>query len=405
MLRQSVATGKATLSYLQTNHSGSNTEDLIRTFMTLNQYRHQKVDYTARLDPMTQVSYPVFDSFHPTEKNVSGVLVTTMFWRVIFSNVLPARNKGVVCVLSNTLGEQVTYQLDGRTATLLGEGDLHDRSYNDMVVSRDIAEYVSERATPDSSSYTFVELDGGYTSYRIDVYPSKTMEDFYITSDPIIYAVAVASIFLFTSLVFVLYDFLVERRQKKVMDKAVKSTAVVTSLFPEAVHERLFSGGDNISQELSKERDVWKAASQELGASSIITDPARRRATLHDVMKLRNSKQGDVAVLEQLNISNRGGGRRRKKSKPIADKFANVTVLFADLAGFTKWSSTREPEQVFELLETLYGAFDKLAIRRQVFKGMYFAGYSIMKRIISAIGDIPCLAVQCRSDLVIGMLC
>ena len=39
-----------------------------------------------------------------------------------------------------------------------------------------------------------------------------------------------------------------------------------------------------------------------------------------------------------------------------------------DLAGFTKWSSTREPEQVFELLETLYGEFDKIALRRGVFK-------------------------------------
>jgi class 3 adenylate cyclase len=59
---------------------------------------------------------------------------------------------------------------------------------------------------------------------------------------------------------------------------------------------------------------------------------------------------------------------KNNKGKPIADKFENVTVLFADLAGFTKWSSSREPEQVFELLETLYGAFDKIAVRRQVFK-------------------------------------
>ena len=34
----------------------------------------------------------------------------------------------------------------------------------------------------------------------------------------------------------------------------------------------------------------------------------------------------------------------------------------------SKWSSTREPEHVFLLLESLYGAFDKVAIRRHVFK-------------------------------------
>ena len=44
------------------------------------------------------------------------------------------------------------------------------------------------------------------------------------------------------------------------------------------------------------------------------------------------------------------------------------TILFADLSGFTAWSSSREPTQVFTLLETLYGAFDKIGERRGVFK-------------------------------------
>jgi hypothetical protein len=37
--------------------------------------------------------------------------------------------------------------------------------------------------------------------------------------------------------------------------------------------------------------------------------------------------------------------------------------LFADIAGFTAWSSEREPSQVFILLETLYQNFDTLANR------------------------------------------
>jgi class 3 adenylate cyclase len=34
------------------------------------------------------------------------------------------------------------------------------------------------------------------------------------------------------------------------------------------------------------------------------------------------------------------------ESKPIADLFPETTILFADVAGFTAWSSTREPSQV-----------------------------------------------------------
>jgi class 3 adenylate cyclase len=42
--------------------------------------------------------------------------------------------------------------------------------------------------------------------------------------------------------------------------------------------------------------------------------------------------------------------------------------MFADIAGFTAWSSVRDPKQVFTLLETLYGAFDAIAQKRGVFK-------------------------------------
>ncbi|KAG7348939.1 adenylate/guanylate cyclase with GAF and PAS/PAC sensor domain [Nitzschia inconspicua] len=52
----------------------------------------------------------------------------------------------------------------------------------------------------------------------------------------------------------------------------------------------------------------------------------------------------------------------------IADLFPNCTVLFADIAGFTAWSSSRSPEQVFTLLQNVYQAFDKIASRRKVFK-------------------------------------
>ena len=42
--------------------------------------------------------------------------------------------------------------------------------------------------------------------------------------------------------------------------------------------------------------------------------------------------------------------------------------MFADIAGFTSWSSSREPTQVFILLETVYHAFDEIARKRRVYK-------------------------------------
>lgn len=36
--------------------------------------------------------------------------------------------------------------------------------------------------------------------------------------------------------------------------------------------------------------------------------------------------------------------------------------------GFTAWSSTRDPSQVFQLLESIYNSFDEIAKSRKVFK-------------------------------------
>jgi class 3 adenylate cyclase len=63
-----------------------------------------------------------------------------------------------------------------------------------------------------------------------------------------------------------------------------------------------------------------------------------------------------------------GNEYRKLVGAPIAELYPNTTVFFADIAGFTSWSSTRSPTDVFHLLETLYGAFDEIAHRQGVFK-------------------------------------
>ena len=42
-----------------------------------------------------------------------------------------------------------------------------------------------------------------------------------------------------------------------------------------------------------------------------------------------------------------------------------MNYQFADIAGFTSWSSSREPAQVFVLLQHLYQAFDEIAKKRK----------------------------------------
>ncbi|CAD8061075.1 unnamed protein product [Paramecium primaurelia] len=52
----------------------------------------------------------------------------------------------------------------------------------------------------------------------------------------------------------------------------------------------------------------------------------------------------------------------------FTDVFENCTILFADIAGFTKYSSSVEPEQVVNMLRILFQQFDEACQKFQVYK-------------------------------------
>jgi adenylate cyclase len=63
-----------------------------------------------------------------------------------------------------------------------------------------------------------------------------------------------------------------------------------------------------------------------------------------------------------LNILPRSIADQLKESdQSIADGFSNVTVLFADIVGFTEISSTASPVELVELLNHIFSVFDQLS--------------------------------------------
>ena len=245
---------------------------------------------------------------------------------------MPPGTTGIIVVLENSCNQTYTYEVDGTEASFLGHGDLHDTHYDYLeAVTEFPAANVSARALP-----------GANCQYRLRVYPSREFENEHTTDRPLMYVIMLAAVFVFTSAVFLLYDCMVERRQKKVMKSARQSSALVSSLFPEAVRDRLYQEQKEENNTAEKKRE-WKAPS---GASQD---------------ELCKSKGATTA---------------------IANLYPECTVLFADIAGFTKWSSSRSPIEVFDLLETIYEAFDKNAKRRGVFK-------------VETIGDVSRMFAVC----------
>ena len=53
--------------------------------------------------------------------------------------------------------------------------------------------------------------------------------------------------------------------------------------------------------------------------------------------------------------------RLKSSDKVIADGFADVTVMFADIVNFTQVAANMSPSQVFAMLNRIFSAFDELA--------------------------------------------
>ena len=176
--------------------------------------------------------------------------------------------------------------------------------------------FASEEGTSPWLDYNKDEIDNrDICNYWVELFPSTTFQQAYESDIAAIATITVGATFVIVALIFVVYDFLVNKRNKKITDVATKSNAVVNSLFPAEVRDRL--------------------------------------------MEVNNAKHGgSPSKTDHKSSSDNNKGR---KSRPIAELYPDVTILFCDIVGFTAWSSMREPHQVFELLESLYEDFDRIA--------------------------------------------
>ena len=278
-------------------------------------------------DPVSDLYFPIFDVKNGVEQLVA-MFKCFIYWRTYLENILPEGNGPLLCVLENSCGDVYSYQISGPRVDFLGQGDMHDRKFEEMGKQVDFSSF----QLANSKSLSEQENIPGNCVYTLTVYPSDKMENQYLTRDPLVYTIVIACVFLLTSLIFVAYDWMVRHQQKKLLAKAVQSGALVSSLFPKAVRDRIYA-----EQQQRKEAAKTKTQSKDIRAL------------------MGNNPHGN----EHEDIEN---------TRPIAERHEDCTVLFIDMVGFTKWSSDRQPSDVFWLLESIYGAFDKLAKKDGVFK-------------------------------------
>eukprot|EP00934_Nitzschia_sp_Nitz4_P004638 Nitzschia sp. Nitz4//scaffold197_size40390//30718//39231//NITZ4_007521-RA/size40390-augustus-gene-0.11-mRNA-1//1//CDS//3329540496//4628//frame0 len=332
-----------------------------------------------------------------------GAIVALVSWTGVLSSVLPSKIRDVTAVVENTCGQVVSFKVSGSIVTPLALEDVHDNDWSShrrtFELSMDLAEATTTRVALADSSL-------GACDYTLTVYPSdNTMEAFESRTPGASLGIGFAAFFL-VMIIVIVYDVVLERRNKALLSSATEARAIVSSLFPANVRDRLFETNREKKKKKKKSRKKRlrkklrlrkkkKGGNEEDGGGSERKDEddsplnmgiekaPDTLLTPESVQSLWDSATGNAPMSHGVShpkhrlktfLANAPNSRQEDKSedfslnKPIADLFPHCTVFFADIVGFTAWSSEREPADVFTLLQTIYQAFDRIAKRRGVFK-------------------------------------
>lgn len=344
-------------------------------------------------------------------------------WEQFFVGALPEKEQeGVLVVMNGTCEEKtelMSFHVSGKGTLFLADSDLHDPRFDNMRRDFDF----SANFVPDDN---FTSDPADNCAYYLSIYPTEEYADQYFSDFPIIYAVLVITCFLIATLCFAMYDILVQRRQRKLLETAQKTSAIVSSLFPSNVRDRLLEELNTPAESTERMMKPKLGSMQR----SRHRNNSLSMSSSHNRMMRQSSFAGlgmNSFGMEDVSSAGSGGIATSEiifGSKPIADLFPSTTISklrvascfvmsernevkqahplcscftqclriwlvssFQDASvwlpqmsrsliqlilflytGFTAWSSTREPTAVFTLLETVYHSFDSIAKRRKVFK-------------------------------------
>lgn len=155
------------------------------------------------------------------------------------------------------------------------------------------------------SKFFFKEHPKGtsrHCHFDLVVFPSDEFAAKYFESNtPALYAGIVVAVFAFTAIVFYVYSYFVGRRQEQVTAQAARAEAIVSSLFPEHIGNRLIEEAKQAESDSKRNR-----------RNSGFVATASNKANLHDFLTV---------------------GETSKTAKPIADLFPKTTIMFADIVG------------------------------------------------------------------------
>jgi hypothetical protein len=169
---------------------------------------------------------------------------------------------------------------------------MHDTRYNHMEI---VIPFYDDEAD-DQGDIDQVE---GHCVYDLHIYPTMGFAKQYNSSNPLKATTILAFAFAFMITAFLMFDTFVVRRNRKLLIAMTRTNAIVSSLFPSTVRDRIFAQAKHESEEK-------KALNEKSRLKTFLSDGNHK-----------DNEMGD------------GNDEYMYKTKPIADLFPETTILFA----------------------------------------------------------------------------
>jgi hypothetical protein len=270
--------------------------DLIDASSTRNELTSflERIMVGISAEPVATLFRPIVSDNRTLSKRV-GVIGVTFHWRSLLADytTLLDSDPPVVCVIGQaSSGVTLSYLVSSREVVFLGVGDKHSAQFHG-VEAASTWNALNKTSSAQSSSVFTSRVFPSISSSS-----SKTLRH-----GATFYAVVVAVMFALMTVLFLLYDCIVQRRQKEVYATALRSSKIVSSLFPTQVADRLFHdvSSDVAEQDVIEDIDVREAF---LDNSNVNDRPGHVKKPQKHKLKLKQVLKDNAHAYDDLTSHN-----------------------------------------------------------------------------------------------------
>lgn len=266
-----------------------------------------RTDYAFYSTPRSTMYYPLFEAIHSVD--IVGSIALEFEWELLFAGVMEEEDAPLMVVLESSCGGNVTFEVSGAEVSYMGEGAQYDSSVSATEIQASEFILFADQLQQDSSP----ENRSSVCDFRFVVYPTEEFRQSFLTNTPLYLKLLVAASFIFTIGVFLIYDCVIDNYQKRMVESAARTNAIVAALFPQNVRERLLgrssrTGATSVTSSQQKSaKDDWTTD----GSSKFHTPKFR----------LRNALRNSISATASVTSGGSGPNGEFGYDEPLADLY------------------------------------------------------------------------------------